>query len=135
MTVDEVIQLMVYPLSPYPYAISTLLTDWLTGTGSHSNPLTAASAPGEFDQCEILYIPYLRKYVIIEDTCAKCSMSVPPLSLSEYMLRRSHQLENQATSRGHLAWTNRARRQCGSVREYINTGFWDCCDPGRRRSI
>ena len=63
-----------------PVIIPTNSCELLTGTGTHANPLTAASAPGEFDPCEVLYIPYLRKYVIIEDTCAKCSMSRPLFS-------------------------------------------------------
>ncbi|PWY67119.1 hypothetical protein BO94DRAFT_612331 [Aspergillus sclerotioniger CBS 115572] len=43
------------------------------GTGTHSDPLTFASAPGEFTKCEIIYLPYLRKYLRFEDTCAQCT--------------------------------------------------------------
>ncbi|CAK46754.1 uncharacterized protein BO96DRAFT_436151 [Aspergillus niger CBS 101883] len=55
------------------------------GTGTYDDPLTFATAPGEFKKCEIVYLPYLRKYLRFEDTCAQCSKypharSVPPLT-------------------------------------------------------
>jgi hypothetical protein len=31
-----------------------------------------ASDPNEFDVCEIVYDPYLRKYLRMEDECAEC---------------------------------------------------------------
>ncbi|ODM20519.1 hypothetical protein SI65_03572 [Aspergillus cristatus] len=43
------------------------------GNGTYDNPLTAASAPGEFDECEIVYLPYIQRYVRFEDTCATCT--------------------------------------------------------------
>lgn len=43
------------------------------GTGTYSNPLTFASAPGEFSTCEIIYVPYLKKYARFEDYCAQCT--------------------------------------------------------------
>lgn len=33
------------------------------GSGTYEDPLSMASAEGEFSQCEIVYVPYLRKYV------------------------------------------------------------------------
>ena len=42
------------------------------GNGTYTNPLTTATAPGEFNACETLYLPYLRKYLRVEDTCASC---------------------------------------------------------------
>jgi hypothetical protein len=42
------------------------------GTGTYADPLTFASAPGEFNQCEIIYDPYTRKYLRFEDFCAQC---------------------------------------------------------------
>jgi hypothetical protein len=44
-----------------------------SGNGSYANPVTFASAPGEFKQCEIIYVPYIRKYARMEDTCAQCT--------------------------------------------------------------
>ncbi|OJI83541.1 hypothetical protein ASPTUDRAFT_55578 [Aspergillus tubingensis CBS 134.48] len=43
------------------------------GTGTYDDPLTFATAPGEFEKCEIIYLPYLRKYLRFEDTCAQCT--------------------------------------------------------------
>lgn len=43
------------------------------GIGTYANPLTFASAPGEFTSCEIIYFPYLKKYLRFEDSCAQCS--------------------------------------------------------------
>ncbi|GKZ29928.1 hypothetical protein AbraIFM66950_007159 [Aspergillus brasiliensis] len=43
------------------------------GIGTLENPLTFATAPGEFDRCEIVYSPYLRKYLINEDYCEQCN--------------------------------------------------------------
>ncbi|KAL8804330.1 MAG: hypothetical protein Q9182_002612 [Xanthomendoza sp. 2 TL-2023] len=43
------------------------------GSGTYSNPLTFASAPGEFNSCEVIYVPYLKKYARFEDSCATCS--------------------------------------------------------------
>ncbi|RAL04409.1 uncharacterized protein BO80DRAFT_441874 [Aspergillus ibericus CBS 121593] len=42
------------------------------GTGTYADPLTFASAPDEFDYCEIIYDPYLRKYLRHEDYCVQC---------------------------------------------------------------
>ncbi|KAI8631729.1 hypothetical protein F5Y19DRAFT_402597 [Xylariaceae sp. FL1651] len=44
------------------------------GTGTYSDPLTFASASGSnYAQCEIIYVPYLKKYVRNEDICAGCT--------------------------------------------------------------
>lgn len=40
------------------------------GTGTYSDPVTFAGAPGAFNQCEIIYLPFLTKYARFEDTCA-----------------------------------------------------------------
>ncbi|KAL8836304.1 MAG: hypothetical protein Q9170_002977 [Blastenia crenularia] len=42
------------------------------GSGTYGDPLTFASAPGEFSTCEIIYVPYLKKYARFEDSCAQC---------------------------------------------------------------
>lgn len=47
--------------------------DGALGVGTYSNPLTFASASGEFSSCEIIYLPYLKKYLRYEDYCAQCS--------------------------------------------------------------
>lgn len=43
------------------------------GSGTYSDPLTFASAPGEFSTCEIIYVPYLKKYARFEDSCDQCT--------------------------------------------------------------
>ncbi|KAK1909880.1 hypothetical protein P3342_008052 [Pyrenophora teres f. teres] len=43
------------------------------GTGTYTDPLTFASAPGEFTKCEVIYDPYTRKYLRFEDYCAQCT--------------------------------------------------------------
>ncbi|GAB1206825.1 hypothetical protein APSETT445_005527 [Aspergillus pseudonomiae] len=43
------------------------------GVGTFNDPLTFASAPGEFQICEIIYDPYLRKYLRMEDSCDSCN--------------------------------------------------------------
>jgi len=42
------------------------------GTGTYSNPLTFASDSSEFKVCEIIYAPYLKKYLRMEDDCEQC---------------------------------------------------------------
>jgi len=32
------------------------------GTGTYTDPVTFASAEGEFSECEVVYIPYIEKY-------------------------------------------------------------------------
>ena len=43
------------------------------GTGTFADPLTMASAEGQFELCEVVYVPYLRKYVVYEDFCQQCT--------------------------------------------------------------
>ncbi|KAE8352703.1 hypothetical protein BDV28DRAFT_157661 [Aspergillus coremiiformis] len=43
------------------------------GVGTFNDPLTFASAPGEFEVCETIYDPFLRKYLRMEDFCNSCN--------------------------------------------------------------
>ena len=43
------------------------------GTGTYDDPLTMAAQVGLFANCELVYAPYLKKYLRLEDTCAGCS--------------------------------------------------------------
>ena len=46
------------------------------GTGSYDDPITFATAPdGDFKVCDVVYLPYLRKYARYEDDCEQCSKS------------------------------------------------------------
>lgn len=67
------------------------------GDGSLNNPVTMAAAYNVFAKCEVIYIPYLKKYARYEDYCGQCGMLIPflppflslplsiPLSLSLYL--------------------------------------------------
>ena len=41
------------------------------GIGTYSDPVTFASAEGEFKECEVVYIPYIKKY-------ARCKLRLRP---------------------------------------------------------
>ncbi|KAK5996237.1 hypothetical protein PT974_04669 [Cladobotryum mycophilum] len=43
------------------------------GSGSYDDPITIATAPGELNECETIYIPLLKKYGRYEDDCAQCA--------------------------------------------------------------
>ncbi|KAI0147657.1 hypothetical protein GGR57DRAFT_476269 [Xylariaceae sp. FL1272] len=44
------------------------------GTGTYADPLTFAARVGSsYAQCEIIYSPYLKKYLRLEDSCAACT--------------------------------------------------------------
>ncbi|KAM3423506.1 hypothetical protein BST61_g934 [Cercospora zeina] len=43
------------------------------GKGTYADPRTMATAPGEFNKCEIVWDPYTKKYLIFQDTCAQCT--------------------------------------------------------------
>jgi hypothetical protein len=45
------------------------------GTGTYEDPLTMAGATKYFSQCEVVYSPYLQKYLRYEDTCTGCEDS------------------------------------------------------------
>lgn len=42
------------------------------GSGSFNDPLTMASVPGKYNKCEVVWAPYLKKYLRNEDDCATC---------------------------------------------------------------
>ncbi|EAU36154.1 predicted protein [Aspergillus terreus NIH2624] len=44
-----------------------------SGTGTFDDPLTFATAPGSFEDCEVIYDPTLKKYLIHEDYCQSCA--------------------------------------------------------------
>jgi len=51
----------------------TVCHDRAGGTGTWTNPLTAAAAEGSITPGTRIYLAHLHKYLIIEDTCADCS--------------------------------------------------------------
>jgi hypothetical protein len=42
------------------------------GTGTYADPLTFASSKIEYSVCQIIYSPYLKKYLRMEDDCVQC---------------------------------------------------------------
>ncbi|KAI1398428.1 hypothetical protein F4819DRAFT_502370 [Hypoxylon fuscum] len=42
------------------------------GTGTYGDPVTFASSTAEYSVCEVIYLPYLKKYLRMEDDCAAC---------------------------------------------------------------
>src|SRR5262249_43801558 len=45
------------------------------GTGTYEDPITFASDPRDLPFGTIIYVPYLQKYFIAEDTCAEALKS------------------------------------------------------------
>ena len=52
------------------------------GDGSLGDPVTMAAAFNAFAKCEVIYIPYLKKYARYEDYCGQCGNASPPLPSS-----------------------------------------------------
>lgn len=44
------------------------------GTGAYNDPLSFATADGEYETCEIVYSPYVKKYLRKDDFCATCKV-------------------------------------------------------------
>jgi hypothetical protein len=57
---------------PGPAISSPQVHDQAGGTGTYDDPVTFAASPDAFAPGTILYVPYLKKYVIMEDRCAAC---------------------------------------------------------------
>jgi len=43
------------------------------GTGTYADPITFATAPTEFSPGTRLYVPFIEKYVVMEDSCGQCT--------------------------------------------------------------
>jgi 3D (Asp-Asp-Asp) domain-containing protein len=43
------------------------------GVGTYADPITFATAPAEFPQGTRLYVPFIEKYVMMEDSCGACT--------------------------------------------------------------
>jgi 3D (Asp-Asp-Asp) domain-containing protein len=42
------------------------------GVGSYEDPITVAAKEGRWPIGTRMYVPYLKKYLVLEDTCANC---------------------------------------------------------------
>jgi 3D (Asp-Asp-Asp) domain-containing protein len=60
---------IAYPKSSYPSSKH----EEAGGSGSFDDPITFASDPRVFPVGTKIYVPYIKKYVIMEDLCASCS--------------------------------------------------------------
>lgn len=59
---------IAYPKSDYPASVHSSAG----GSGTFTDPVTFASDPNLYPVGTKLYIPYIKKYVIMEDSCASC---------------------------------------------------------------
>ncbi|KAJ3286972.1 hypothetical protein HK104_008798 [Borealophlyctis nickersoniae] len=48
------------------------------GTGAFNDPITFASDPNKFAPGTIIYVPYVKKYYIMEDDCTECIKDEQP---------------------------------------------------------
>lgn len=71
------------PASKHSPPLSTMVLNPRIGIGTYANPLTMAIGPGlwNLQPCDIIYVPFLKKYLRYDDTCGACSMFLS-LSLS-----------------------------------------------------
>ncbi|UKZ78804.1 hypothetical protein TrVFT333_006549 [Trichoderma virens FT-333] len=61
---------------PVPALLTTVVvvtSRLVVSTGTYADPITIATAPGELNVCEIVYLPLLTKYGRYEDDCAQCT--------------------------------------------------------------
>ena len=88
------------------------------GSGTYADPLTFASAPGEYSQCEIVYVPYLKKYARLEDYCAQCGETTP-LLLSAWTgggLMRVLAVTDRSNGKSHIdIWTGSSTSSGGQA--------------------
>jgi 3D (Asp-Asp-Asp) domain-containing protein len=59
---------IAYPKSDYPASVHNSAG----GSGSFNDPVSFASDPKLFPVGTIIYVPYLKKYAVMEDYCATC---------------------------------------------------------------
>jgi hypothetical protein len=50
------------------------LHEFASGTGTHADPITFGGDSTVFPPGTIVYVPFLEKYVILEDECLSCAM-------------------------------------------------------------
>lgn len=60
---------IAFPHNYYPSALHNIAS----GTGTYSDPVTLAVKNNQWNVGTRMYVPYLKKYFIVEDICASCS--------------------------------------------------------------
>ena len=54
------------------------------GTGTYSDPITFATDVKELAWCEVIYVPYMKRYFIHEDECSQCDQNWRKLHLYRF---------------------------------------------------
>ena len=76
--------------------------------GTYANPITFATDVNELGWCQIIYVPYMKRYFIHEDECSECDAQLERLAPLP--------LRHVGRGRGSVASPSPERRRCGPVR-------------------
>jgi hypothetical protein len=57
---------------PGPGIAHPCLHDSAGGVGTFSNPVTFATDVNELGWCQVIYVPYMKRYFVHEDECSEC---------------------------------------------------------------
>lgn len=55
------------------------------GKGTYEDPLTFAGIEGEFTTCDVVYLPYLKKYLVAQDFCAGSICGEASMKLNPFL--------------------------------------------------
>lgn len=106
--------------------------DLYLGSGTYDDPVTIATAPGELNKCEIVYLPFLTKYGRVEDYCAQCGTLTTPNRHHYYTILIGHTDTDWKNGQPHIdIWTGSNRVNGGQ--NQINCE--NRLTPGGRYSI
>lgn len=62
---------IAYPKSSYPKSVH----EFASGVGTFDDPVTVATSPGYLPIGSKVYIPYIKKYGVVEDYCQTCDIN------------------------------------------------------------
>ncbi len=81
------------------------------GVGTYSNPITFATDVNELGWCQIIYVPYMKRYFIHEDECSECDANWNASHLYRFDMWAGgdagsrHQPEKRALRACESTWT------------------------------
>jgi hypothetical protein len=81
------------------------------GTGTYENPITFATDVNELGWCQIIYVPYMKRYFIHEDECSQCDTNWKKLHKYRFDMwaggdaQSLHQPEKRALLQCESTWT------------------------------
>jgi len=81
------------------------------GVGTYSNPITFATDVNEVGWCQIIYVPYMKRYFIHEDECSECDANWNASHLYRFDMWAGgdagsrHQPEKRALRACESTWT------------------------------